>query len=124
MQLNVHVPSENQFNKYTDESVTIKDQEYFNDIIIFNTTVKNVNPIYNISDLDLNYLSEIINSKPDLVIIGTGKKIIYPKMEVLINIQNNGIGIEIMTIKSLCRTFNFLVSENRKIAAIVLFNIN
>ncbi len=56
-----------------------------NDSIIFNTTIKNANPIYNISDLYLNYLSEIINSKPDLLIIGTGKKL-FIKMELHVNV--------------------------------------
>ena len=124
MQLNLHIPSETQFNNYTDSSVTIKGQEYFNDIIVYNSTVSNIESIYNINELNIKYLNDIVNQKPDLIILGTASKIIYPNSDIILNVQTMGIGIEVMTIKSLCRTFNFLVSENRKIAAFLFFNIN
>ena len=123
MQFNVHFPSVNQFNLYTDNSVTIQDCEYSEDILVFNTIVKKMNPIYHIGELDITYLSEICLFRPDIMIIGTGKTIVYPEHKLIRHVQINGIGIEIMTIKSLCRTFNFLASENRKILALLLFNI-
>lgn len=67
--------------------------------------------------LDEAFLSEILqqNPKPELIVVGTGDKqqFLHPKLQVLVAKQ--GIGLEMMATASACRTFNILLSEDRKV---------
>ena len=77
--------------------------------------------VSNIHDLELNHLAKIIQDKPDLMIFGTGDKVIYPDFKLLEKLNQLGIGFEVMPIQALCRTYNFLASEDRKLACILFF---
>ncbi len=120
MEINIHNATANQFTKYSNNSVTIKDKEYKTNIIVTND---NVLP-FNITDIQLmrfEDLMPIIEQKPDLIIFGSGNKIIYPDLNILQKLNVLGIGTEVMPIQALCRTFNFLISENRKLVCILFF---
>lgn len=121
MDMNVHVVTDNQFSNYSDKSVTIKNIEYMNNILVSNENILDFE-CNNIKELTLECLGQIIAENPDLVIFGTGDKIVYPDMKILYELQKRSIGVEVMPIQALCRTFNFLVSENRKVVGVLLFN--
>ena len=120
MDMNVHSTTDNQFTSYSDTSVTVNHTEYFSNIIVTNDNVHEF-AIVNIKDVKVEDISPILKDKPDLVIFGTGNRIIYPNIEIINILRNNNIGYEIMTIPALCRTYNFLISENRKTACILFF---
>lgn len=121
MDMNVHVVTDNQFSNYSDKSVTIKNIEYMNNILVSNENILDFE-CNNIKELTLECLGQITAENPDLVIFGTGDKIVYPDMKILYELQKRSIGVEVMPIQALCRTFNFLVSENRKVVGVLLFN--
>ena len=100
--------------------MTFNCRDYFSNIIVSNNDV-NEFKITNIKELKIEDLTLIVETKPDLVIFGTGSKIVYPNNEIINLLRKNGIGYEIMSIPALCRTFNFLISENRKVACILFF---
>ena len=52
---------------------------------------------------------------------GTGNQVIYPDFKLLEKLNQLGIGFEVMPIQALCRTYNFLISEDRKLACILFF---
>ncbi len=43
-----------------------------------------------------------------------------PESNIIYDIQKQGIGFEFMITESACKTFNLLVSENRKVAAVLV----
>jgi uncharacterized protein len=62
----------------------------------------------------------IIEYKPEVVLLGTGEKhqFIHPKIVQSLTAQN--IPLECMTTAAACRTYNFLMSEGRNVAAALL----
>ncbi len=120
MDMNVHYTSDNQFSNYSDSSVTIKDTVYTNNIVVTNDKVTPFMPT-DIKAITIDDLSDVLDTNPDLIIFGSGNKIIQPDLKLLYSLNKKGIGVEIMPIQALCRTFNFLVGENRKVAGILLF---
>jgi uncharacterized protein len=120
MEMNVHYVTDNQFTNYSDNSVTVNRKEYKTNIIVTNNEVHDFD-IKNISDIKVEDLSIVLEFKPDLVIFGTGVRVIYPDIKIIQFLQKNNIGYEVMSVQALCRTYNFLVSENRKIACFLLF---
>ena len=54
---------------------------------------------------------------PELVILGFGQTQHFPSIEIQREFLKNGIGLECMNLAAACRTFNVLMSENRRALA-------
>lgn len=123
MQMNLHFSQGNQFTNYSDTSVTINaSQHYDNNLIVTPNEIISANwqHIDEISIDDAAILS-ILQAKPDLIIFGTGNKIRMPNIEVIKMLQKQQIGFEVMPIPALCRTFNYLIGEGRKVVGIIIY---
>jgi uncharacterized protein len=120
MQVNLHEATGNQFNSYADHQVSINQVEYTDNLIVGPTSVEKTS-WRSINELNLTNLEPLLAHNPDLIIFGTGGKIQYPSSEILRHLQRKQIGFEVMTIAALCRTFNYLSAEGRKVVALILF---
>ena len=123
MDINVHNITSNQFTKYSDNSVSIGEDLYSTNIIVTNDNIYDFNKS-KVEDVRAEDILSVLSSSPDLILFGTGNKIIYPNALLLQQLQAKNIGIEVMSIKALCRTYNFLVSEDRQIACVLMFENN
>jgi uncharacterized protein len=56
----------------------------------------------------------------EIVLLGTGTRIRFPRPEILRPLIEAGIGVEVMDTPAACRTYNILMSEGRKIAAALI----
>ncbi len=120
MQVNLHNSQGNQFTNYAQDSVTINAIEYKSNILVSNELIIDIS-INSVKELDNIYLNLIMEQSPDIILFGTGNKIIYPHQDILLKLQQQRVGFEVMTIAAMCRTFNYLIGEGRKVVAIVLF---
>lgn len=121
--MNLHFSQGNQFTNYSDTSVTINaNQHYDSNLIVTPNEIISANwqNIDEISVDDAAILS-ILQAKPDLIIFGTGNKIRMPNIEVIRMLQKQQIGFEVMPIPALCRTFNYLIGEGRKVVGIIIY---
>ena len=66
-------------------------------------------------DLGTADFSQMASLKPELIIIGTGKRQRFPRPELLKILIEAKIGFEIMDSQAACRTYNILVGEGRQI---------
>jgi len=57
----------------------------------------------------------------EIVLLGTGDKLRFPRPELTRALIEARIGLEVMDIPAACRTYNFLAAEERKVAAALLF---
>ena len=58
--------------------------------------------------------------EPELVLLGTGVRQQVPGAEFGAQFLRAGIGFEVMDTGAACRTFNVLVAERRRVAALLL----
>jgi uncharacterized protein len=70
-----------------------------------------------ISDFEL--LSTLEN---DIILLGTGNTIRFPRHELLQPIIKARKGLEVMDIQAACRTYNILISEGRTAVAALIFS--
>jgi len=63
------------------------------------------------------HLQALTARRPDLVLLGTGGRLIFPAADLLVPLQQAGIGMEVMDTPAACRTFNILASEDRHVVA-------
>lgn len=67
--------------------------------------------------------AQLLGHGPEIVLLGTGTRIKFPKPELLRALIDAGIGVEIMDTPAACRTYNILMGEGRKVlAALILLD--
>jgi len=60
--------------------------------------------------------------EPEVALLGTGARLRFPHPRLTRALTDAGIGLEVMDTAAVCRTFNILASEGRKVAAGVLLD--
>jgi uncharacterized protein len=76
--------------------------------------------IHNLEDLIAVEVSRILALEPELVLLGTGARQVFPAASFGAQFLRAGIGFEVMDTGAACRTFNVLVAEHRQVAALLL----
>ena len=77
-------------------------------------------PLESVADLNKEHVQQLLDLKPEVVIIGTGEKLIWPNRALLAPLINANIGYEIMDSAAACRTYNILSHEGRDVAAALM----
>jgi uncharacterized protein len=73
-----------------------------------------------IEDLGLEDIEAIVALDPEIVILGSGSKQRFPETRWLASLLSRGIGCEVMDTGAACRTYNVLVSEDRKVVGALM----
>lgn len=87
--------------------------------------------VQDLSASDLSIWSDILNGqfgtggaqsgdKPEVLIIGTGNRQAFLPPSVLAPFYQAGIGVECMTSGAAARSYNVLISEDRRVLALIL----
>ena len=71
-----------------------------------------------LSAADFVQLAEL---EPEIVLLGTGAQLRFPRPELTRALIEARIGLEVMDMRAVCRTYNILAAEERKVAAALLF---
>jgi uncharacterized protein len=56
----------------------------------------------------------------DILLLGTGTRLRFPHPSLTRSLVEARIGLEVMDVGALCRTYNYLVAEGRSVGAAVL----
>jgi uncharacterized protein len=68
------------------------------------------------------HMATLAGLECEVVLLGTGRLLRFPRPELLRPLVQAGVGIEVMDVQAACRTYNILASESRKVAAALLFD--
>ena len=74
----------------------------------------------NIEDLNQASFDSIKSENVETIILGTGRKLVFPDDRWLVQFYQQSVGFEIMDTAAACRTYNILVSEGRNILAALI----
>ena len=110
----------NLFTGYGDGYVAINDQRFEHSIV-----VTPANPVADweagsFEALTPAHFESLLALKPEIVILGTGEKLRFPRPEVTRPLAEAQVGFEAMDTKAACRTFNILMAEGRQVVAAIL----
>ena len=70
-----------------------------------------------LDELRLEDLEPVFALNPEVVLLGSGERQRFPPTEVMSAVLSRGIGFEVMDTGAACRTFNILISEDRRVVA-------
>jgi len=72
--------------------------------------------------LAAEHLEPLLASRPQVVVLGTGRRQRFPDPSVYFMLLEQGIGVEIMDTGAACRTYNILAGEGRRVVAALLLD--
>ncbi|MBN8714214.1 MAG: Mth938-like domain-containing protein [Xanthomonadales bacterium] len=67
--------------------------------------------------LDAGQVAPLLDLQPEVILLGTGTRQVFPPAEFLAGFLRKGIGIEVMDNSAAARTYNLLAGEGRKVLA-------
>lgn len=98
----------------------IDDDTYGETLIVSSTAIVTLPEVRSIDDLGAFDPRRILALDPELVLLGTGARQIFPAASFGSQFLRAGIGFEVMDTGAACRTFNVLVAEQRRVAALLM----
>ncbi|MDX5151522.1 MAG: Mth938-like domain-containing protein [Acidiferrobacterales bacterium] len=107
----------NLIRSHTENSVTIGETVYTTSLIISPGSLDDTWGPDSAESLTATHLKALVRFEPELVLIGTGIRQVFPALEILKPLVENQIGYEIMNTAAACRTYNILVAEGRAVVA-------
>lgn len=66
------------------------------------------------------HLEALVGLGQEIILLGTGNTLRFPRPEILRPLLEAGIGLEVMDVQAACRTFNILIAEERRVGAALL----
>ncbi len=67
--------------------------------------------------LTAQHIAALLDLDPQVIVIGTGVRQVFPHPTLYTHAHRRGIGVEVMDTGAACRTYNILVGEGRRVAA-------
>lgn len=105
----------NTITGYGDGYVEINRTPYSNAVLLSSDGAIQEWAVPSFDELSATDFNEMAALKPELIIIGTGKRQRFPKPELLKTLIEAKIGFEVMDSQAACRTYNILVGEGRQV---------
>ncbi len=121
--MKIHLESglgQNLIRAYAPGRLTINEEVYTTSLIVTPRQVVAEWPPASFADLLAGHFEMIASLQPEVVILGTGARLQFPAPSLTRSLVEAGIGIEVMDTGAACRTYNFLMSDGRRVAAALL----
>ena len=100
---------------YGDGYVEINKTPYAHAVLLSSDGAISDWAVQNFEGLEAHHFAQMVDLKPELILIGTGSRQHFPKPELLKALILAKIGFEIMDSQAACRTYNILVGEGRQV---------
>ena len=109
----------NSIRAYSDGEISVNEKTINRSVILTPDLIQPWEPQH-IDELTADHCRQLGELNPEIVIIGTGKTLKFPPPQLTVDLQTQGIGVEIMAHDAACRTFNILLAEDRRVLAALI----
>lgn len=122
MQLTEHKPGDHYFIRSVGpDHIVIAAQTYKTSVILGARLLEPDWAVSSLDELTPETIEPLLKHQPELVILGVGSEQCFPPASIYHAFLSRQIGLECMTLQAASRTFNVLMSENRRaLAALIL----
>jgi uncharacterized protein len=109
----------NLIRRYGAEFIAIGEQEIRASCIVSANSLDSWAP-RSVDELSNEHLAPLFALTPEVVVLSTGAKQLFPRVALRAEFATRRIGLEVMEIGAACRTYNVLVGEERRVLAAIL----
>lgn len=109
----------NLIRSYTPGCLQVNQSCYTDSVVL---TVETLVPwdVGDIAQLSAAHLAALLTHRPDLVLLGTGRRQVFPSRTLFQPLTRAGVGVEVMATDAAARTFNVLAAEDRRVVAALI----
>jgi len=105
--------------RVTSEAIVIGEQRFTETIALTPEAMLEGFVSAPIAELELPHFELLLATGPELVLLGTGSRNIFPPRELIFAFARRGVGFEVMDTPAAARTFNVLAGEGRRLGAVL-----
>jgi uncharacterized protein len=110
----------NLIRSYGGGELRINDELYRNTLIVDAATIRAEPALTDVQGLTAEHAVRILDLEPEVVLLGTGPRQVFPAPAFGAQFLRARVGYEVMDTGAACRTFNVLVSERRRVVALLM----
>ncbi|MBK1709620.1 hypothetical protein EBL85_07385 [Marichromatium sp. AB32] len=107
----------NRVQGYGPEGTQIRDRRYTHALLV---SAERLDPDWGparAEALTPEHIAALLEGDPQVIVIGTGARQVFPDPAVYREAIARGVGVEFMDTGAACRTFNILLAEDRRVVA-------
>jgi len=108
------------FSAYGDDFLKLNAQQHHTGLYIHQNKITAPWGPERLHDLNIEHLTPLLASPPEVIILGTGRVTAFPNTDILDYMADHHIGFECMDTRAAARTYNILVGEGRTASAAML----
>ncbi|MEO8998732.1 MAG: Mth938-like domain-containing protein [Rhodanobacter sp.] len=98
-------------------SITLIDRELADSFLLAPDRIVEHWPVDAVGTLEASHVDALLALQPELVILGTGERQVFPAAAFMAGFLRKNIGIEVMDNAAAARTYNLLAGEGRRVVA-------
>ena len=118
MDLSLDRPGDYLFVRRVDAgSITVVDREFTRSLVLSPQRAIENWPVSHAGALDASHVEAILALQPEVVILGTGARQVFPAAAFMAGFLRRGVGIEVMDNAAAARTYDLLAAESRRVVA-------
>lgn len=100
-----------------ERGITLIDRELTDSFLLAPDRAVEHWPVHDAAALDASHVDALLALRPEVVLLGTGERQVFPPAAFLAGFLRQGIGVEVMDNAAAARTYNLLASEERRVVA-------
>jgi uncharacterized protein len=110
----------NMFTGYGEGYVAVNGTRHGSSLVVAADRLVTDWPVASVEGIGADHLAAIVELRPEIVLLGTGRTFTFPEPRLLAPLHNAGIGVEVMDTPAACRTYNILLGEGRNVIAALI----
>jgi len=103
--------------RVAERSITVVDRELTRSFLLAPGQAVEDWPVTRAAELEDGHVDAILALEPELVVLGTGARQVFPAAAFMAGFLRRGIGIEVMDNAAAARTYDLLAAEGRRVVA-------
>lgn len=103
----------------SETAIRINDEEYSDSVALTAEDILGPWTSASIAELTVADFTAVFETKPEIVLLGTGTSNVFPPRELTFAFARKGVGLEVMNTAAAARTFNVLANESRRVTAVL-----
>ena len=110
----------NAVTSYGEDFVVVNETRYEKSMIVLPEQIIETWNVETFDSLVPEHIDVLLALKPEIVLLGTGKRLRFPPHPLTGPLRQMQIGLEVMDTYAACRTYNILMAEGRNVAAALI----
>jgi uncharacterized protein len=112
----------NMFTGYGDGYVAVNGARHSRSLVVSADRLITDWPVTAVEGIGADHLAAIVELRPEIVLLGTGRAFTFPEPRLLAPLHNAKVGVEVMDTAAACRTYNILLGEGRNVVAALILD--